>query len=78
MLRTGASAWTAAFLDGVNAVSVALMASVTWYLGRTALVDPLTGAIAFLALVILARTKLNPIVLMAAGAAIGLAIGRGR
>jgi chromate transporter len=52
------------------------MASVTWYLGRAALVDALTAAIALLALVALARTKLNPVLLIAAGAAIGLAAGR--
>jgi len=62
----------------VNAVSVALMASVTWYLGRAALVDTLTAAIALLALAILARAKVNPVLLIAAGAAIGLGVGRVR
>ena len=78
VVRFRASAWTAAFLDGVNAVSVALMASVTWYLGRAALVDTLTAAIALLALAILARAKVNPVLLIAAGAAIGLGVGRVR
>jgi len=78
VVRIRASAWTAAFLDGVNAVSVALMASVTWYLGRAALVDTLTAAIALLALAILARAKVNPVLLIAAGAAIGLGVGRVR
>ena len=78
VVRIRASACTAAFLDGVNAVSVALMASVTWYLGRAALVDTLTAAIALLALAILARAKVNPVLLIAAGAAIGLGVGRVR
>ena len=78
VVRIRASAWTAAFLDGVNAVSVALMASVTWYLGRAALVDALTAAIALLALAILARTKVNPVLLITAAAAIGLGVGRVR
>ena len=78
VVRIRASAWTAAFLDGVNAVSVALMASVTWYLGRAALLDALTGTIALLALVVLARTKVNPVLLIAAGALIGLTAGRVR
>ncbi len=73
--RIRGSAWTAAFLDGVNAVSVALMASVTWYLGRAALIDALTAAIAVIALIVLARTRLNPVPLIVAGAAIGLGIG---
>ena len=78
VVRIRTSAWTAAFLDGVNAVSVALMASVTWYLARAALVDALTAAIALLALAILARTKVNPVLLITAAAAIGLGVGRVR
>ena len=34
------SAWTAAFLDGINVSAVGLMASVTVKLGQAALVDP--------------------------------------
>ena len=39
-----------AFLDGVNVASLALMAVVTWQLGRAALVDPITVALAALML----------------------------
>jgi len=41
-------------------------------------VDTLTAAIALLALAILARAKVNPVLLIAAGAAIGLGVGRVR
>jgi chromate transporter len=36
------SAWTSALLDGVNATALALIAGVTYQLGRTAIVDPLS------------------------------------
>ena len=37
--RLRRSTWAAGFLDGANAASVALMAAVTWQLGRAAVVD---------------------------------------
>jgi len=68
-----ASAWTSALLDGVNAAALALMAGVSWQLARTAIVDPLTAAIAALTLLLLWRTKLNTAWYIAGGALIGLA-----
>lgn len=65
--RLRASAWAGAFLDGVNAAAVALMAAVTWHLARAALIDPLTVAIAVLALAALLRTKINSALLILAG-----------
>ncbi len=70
-----ASPWAAAFLDGVNAIALALMAAVTWHLARAALVDPLTIAIAAGALAVLARTKVNSAFLLASGALVGIAAG---
>ncbi len=70
--RLRGSAWTSAFLDGVNAIAVALMAAVTWHLARAALVDPLTVAIAVLALAALVRTKTNSALLILAGGLAGL------
>jgi chromate transporter len=67
------SAWTAALLDGLNAASLALMAGVTLQLARTALVDPLTVAIATAALVLLWRTRLNSAWYIGFGALVGLA-----
>lgn len=66
-------AWSAALLDGVNAVALALMAGVTVQLGRAALIDPLTGALGVGALLLLWRTRLNSAWLIAAGAAVGAA-----
>lgn len=64
-------AWSAALLDGVNAAAVALMAGVLLELGSTALVDPLTVAMAVGALLLLWRTRLNSAWYVAAGAAVG-------
>ncbi len=62
-----------AFLDGVNVASVALMAVVTWQLGRTALVDWLTITLAVAAAVWLLRYRVNSTWLILGGAALGLA-----
>jgi len=61
----------AGFLDGANAASVALMATVTWELGRAAVVDWLTAAIALAAAAVLLATRLNSVWLVAGGAAVG-------
>ena len=58
-----------AALDGVNAASLALMAGVTWQLGRVSLEDPFTIAAAFVAVVVVFRTSLNPMWLIIAGGA---------
>src|SRR5262249_33816848 len=47
--RLRRSPWAAGFLDGANAASVALMATVTWELGRSAVVDWLTALLALAA-----------------------------
>ena len=61
-----------AFLDGVNAASLALMTVVTWELGRAALVDPLTVILAVVSGVILIRFSINPVWFVVAGGLIGL------
>jgi chromate transporter len=53
------SATTSAFLDGVNAASLALMAAVTVTLARDALVDPLTVGLALVAGAVLVWLKPN-------------------
>jgi chromate transporter len=62
-------------LDGVNAVSLGLMAAVTLQLARNALVDPLTLALALGAGVLLFRFRLNSIWIIALGAAVGRLVG---
>jgi chromate transporter len=60
-----------AFLDGVNAAALALMAGVSLQLARAAIVDPLTIGIALVTLGLLLRTRINSAWLIAAGAAAG-------
>jgi chromate transporter len=60
-----------AFLDGVNAGSVALMAVVTWQLGRGALTTPLRWLVALASLALL-RAGVNSAWLVAGGAVTGL------
>jgi len=69
--RLRRSPWAAGFLDGANAASVALMATVTWELGRAAVVDWLTAGTAIAAAVVLLTTRINSAWLVAAGAAVG-------
>ncbi|MFI7454437.1 chromate transporter [Nonomuraea sp. NPDC049714] len=66
-------AWASAMLDGVNAAALALMAGVSFQLGRTAIIDPLTAVIVLVTLGLLWKTRLNNAYLTASGAAIGLA-----
>ncbi|HEY7546859.1 MAG TPA: chromate efflux transporter [Blastocatellia bacterium] len=63
-----------AFLDGVNAASLSLMAVVTWQLGRASLVDWLTVALLAVSLILLIRYRLNSAWLVIGGAAMGLLI----
>ena len=70
--RLRSSLAMSSFLDGVNVVSLALMAGVTWYLGRTAVVDPLTAILAILAFVLSYRFKINPAWLVVGGGVVGL------
>jgi chromate transporter len=63
-----------AFLDGVNVGSMALMAAVTWQLGRASLFDAVTIPLAVVSLITLLRFRLNSAWLVLVGAAIGLSV----
>lgn len=63
-----------AFLDGVNVASLALLVAVTWSLGRAALVDGPTGALAVVAGLLLLGTRVNSAWLVVGGALAGLAV----
>ncbi|MBI1357707.1 MAG: chromate efflux transporter [Acidobacteria bacterium] len=65
------SDWTAAFLDAVNAASVALMAAVTLELARTTLVSWQAAVIAVVAAALTFAWKINPAWLVVAGAITG-------
>ena len=58
----------AGLLDGANAASVALMALVTWQLGRAAIVDWVTAGLAVVSAVLVLSTRVNSAWLVAGGA----------
>ena len=66
-----ASPAAGAFLDGVNAGSLALMAAVTWQLQRAAIVDAPTLLLAAASTVLLLGLGQNPTWLVAGGALVG-------
>jgi chromate transporter len=70
--RLRRSAVAGRVLDGVNVGSLALMAVVSWQLGRTTLVDPLTVGLAIASLFVLVRLRINSAWLVLGGGAIGL------
>lgn len=69
--RIRKSAMAGAFLDGVNVASLALMAVVTVQLGRAAVVDLLSLALAALSAILLLRFRVNSAWLVLGGALIG-------
>jgi chromate transporter len=78
--RIRQSAIAAAFLDGVNAGSLALMVVVTWQLSRAAIVDLTTVVLAIVSAVLLLRVRTNSAWLVLMGAVAGAAattLGRG-
>ena len=66
--------WAGAALDGVNAASLALMALVTFQMGRASLMDIPTGLIALASAWVVFRTRLNSMWLVAGGAFAGWAL----
>jgi chromate transporter len=69
-----ASPRAGAFLDGVNAASMGLMAAVTAQLGRAALVDVPAALLAVVAAVLLIRFKVGSVWLILGGVIAGAAI----
>lgn len=74
--RMRRSPWLAAFLDGIVAASLGLMAAVTIDLARQSIVDIPTGLVAVVAAVLLIRFKINTTWLIIGGALAGLAFSR--
>ena len=71
--RLRASRRAAGFLDGVNVAALGLMAVVAWQLGRAAIVDTITAALALAAAALLVTTRVNSVWLIAAGGVVGVA-----
>jgi chromate transporter len=63
-----------AFLDGVNVGALALMAVVTFTLGRAAIVDVTTALLAAASAVLLLRCRVNSAWLVLGGACVGFAV----
>ena len=61
-----------AFLDGVNVASLALMAVVTWQLGRAAIFDLTTALLVIVSAILLMRFRFNSAWLILGGAAVGM------
>jgi chromate transporter len=72
--RLRRSDFAGAFLDGVNVASLALMAVVTWQLGRGALTDGFTLLVALLSGWLLFRYRPNSAWLVLGGAGLGLLV----
>ncbi len=70
--RIRKSALAAAFLDGVNAAAVALMAAVALILGRATLVDGWTWALGLASVALLVPYRINASWLILGGAAVGI------
>ena len=71
--RLRSSVVAGAFLDGVNAAALALMAAVTLQLAGAAIVDWTTAALALASAVLLLRYRINSAWLVLGGAAAGVA-----
>jgi chromate transporter len=70
--RIRKSKLAAAFLDGVNAAAVALMATVALSLGRATIIDGWTLAMALISAALLLRFRVNATWLILGGAALGI------
>jgi len=71
--RVRRSPWASTTLDGITMAALGLMAGVSVDLGRTAITDPLTAAIALVALLVMLRWRPNTAWLVLVGAVIGIA-----
>jgi chromate transporter len=70
--RIRKSTIASAFLDGVNVASLALMAAVSWQLGRASVFDFVTAVLGVASLIALMRFRLSSAWLVLLGALIGV------
>ena len=67
-IKMGESPWRRAIQNALEPISIGLMVSGVYAVGKAAAVTPLTFGLALIAFVILVRTKVNPVlVIVAAG-----------
>ena len=74
LLRVRQSPLLGAFLDGVNVAALALMATVAWQLGRTAIHSLPTLLLALVSGILLFRFKVNSAWLVLLGALVGMVV----
>ena len=73
--RLRESRLVASILDGVTVGSLALMAVVTWQLGRAAVTDAVAAVLAIVSAFLLLRFRLNSTWLIVGGAGVGTILG---
>ena len=74
--RLRKSAVASSVLDGLNAGSLALMAVVTWHLGRAVMINWVSFILASAAAILLIRFRVNSAWLVLGGVMVGLLLGR--
>jgi len=76
--RLRRSPWTGAFMDGVNVGALALMAAVTFALGRAAVVDVWTALLGLASLGLLLRWRVNAAWMVLGGGVAGVVLASAR
>lgn len=71
--RMRKSPWVSALLEGVTVSSLGLMAAVTWELGQSSIIDPITALVALAAFGLMNRLQVNSLWLIVGGALVGAA-----
>jgi chromate transporter len=72
--RVGESPWRRAVQDGMAPISIGLMVSGIYALGRTAITDPQTLCLTLTVAALLLLTRLNPVLLILACGLLGLGL----
>jgi chromate transporter len=70
--RAGDSPWRRAVQDGLAPISIGLMLAGVYALARTATTTWITGAIALVMVVLMLRTKINPVLFVIACGVVGV------
>jgi chromate transporter len=63
-VKIGESPWRRAVQNALEPISVGLMASGVYAVGKASIVSPLTAGLALITLYIILRTKLNPVLVI--------------
>lgn len=72
--RFGESPWRRSIQNALEPISIGLMASGVFAVGKASIVSPLTLALAVLTLYLILRTKINPVLVILASGVLGAAL----